>query len=323
MSVQYSEEHELGLWRKCMSTAQITPLMRAQISLEGLSVGDAFGEFFLENPELIEEFAFEEQLPTALWPFTDDTNMALSIYEQLRLHQSIKQDELAQSFAKHYHRDRRYSAGAAKLLRHIQSGGAWRELSENLFGENGGSYGNGAAMRIAPLGAYFAHDPKLLVEQAQLSSEITHSHIDAVHGGIAVALAAAWAWRIAHNAAPNYVSLLDLVIQYMPEGEMLQRIKWAKDVSPGAPPRQAAQRLGNGSRISAIDTVPFTLWCASSHLNSYSHALWATVTALGDIDTNCAIVGGIVALATGLDSIPAHWRTNREPLPAWPFEEVA
>jgi ADP-ribosylglycohydrolase len=36
----------------------------------------------------------------------------------------------------------------------------------------------------------------------------------------------------------------------------------------------------------------------------------------GDIDTTCAIVGGIVVGAVGLAGIPADWRASREPLPA-------
>ena len=45
-------------------------------------------------------------------------------------------------------------------------------------------------------------------------------------------------------------------------------------------------------------------------------ALWNTVTALGDRDTTCAIVGGIVACQTGAESIPEAWLDCRESL-AW------
>jgi hypothetical protein len=40
----------------------------------------------------------------------------------------------------------------------------------------------------------------------------------------------------------------------------------------------------------------------------------ATIAGSGDIDTNCAIVGGVVALVVGVDAIPAEWRERREPL---------
>jgi ADP-ribosylglycohydrolase len=67
--------------------------------------------------------------------------------------------------------------------------------------------------------------------------------------------------------------------------------------------------------VAGPDTVPFALWCAAQHLDDYEAALWLTVSGLGDRDTTCAIVGGIVALFTGTDGIPAEWRHAREPLP--------
>jgi ADP-ribosylglycohydrolase len=64
-----------------------------------------------------------------------------------------------------------------------------------------------------------------------------------------------------------------------------------------------------------MDTVPFSLWCAARNLWNYELALWETVSGLGDRDTTCAIVGGIVAMSAGLESIPELWLGNREPLP--------
>ena len=66
-----------------------------------------------------------------------------------------------------------------------------------------------------------------------------------------------------------------------------------------------------------MDTVPFCLWCAGEQLDRYDEALWLTASAGGDIDTNCAIVGGIVANYVGEEGIPLNWRAGREPLPAW------
>jgi len=42
-------------------------------------------------------------------------------------------------------------------------------------------------MRVAPLGAYFAHDLDILVRQAELSAVVTHSHPEGVAGAIAIA----------------------------------------------------------------------------------------------------------------------------------------
>lgn len=72
--------------------------------------------------------------------------------------------------------------------------------------------------------------------------------------------------------------------------------------------------LGNGSRVIARDTVPFCLWCADRHADDFVEAIWTAISALGDIDTNAAIVGGIVGLSAGKSQIPTEWLLRREVL---------
>jgi len=43
-------------------------------------------------------------------------------------------------------------------------------------------------------------------------------------------------------------------------------------------------------------------------------ALGTTISVGGDCDTNAAIVGGIVALSAGRESIPPEWLAAREPI---------
>jgi ADP-ribosylglycohydrolase len=78
--------------------------------------------------------------------------------------------------------------------------------------------------------------------------------------------------------------------------------------------RVAARRLGNGSLVTAPDTVPYAVWSAAKHLDDYREALIETVSGDGDCDTNCAIVGGIVVLHTGRESIPKRWQEAQEQL---------
>ena len=40
-----------------------------------------------------------------------------------------------------------------------------------------------------------------------------------------------------------------------------------------------------------------------------------TCAAGGDKDTNCAMVGSILVLSTGLEGIPSEWLERVEPLP--------
>jgi ADP-ribosylglycohydrolase len=67
--------------------------------------------------------------------------------------------------------------------------------------------------------------------------------------------------------------------------------------------------------------VPFVLWCAGSQLASYDDAILLTASGHGDVDTTCAMVGGIVACYTGRAGIPEPWIAAREPLPDWYQQE--
>jgi ADP-ribosylglycohydrolase len=117
------------------------------------------------------------------------------------------------------------------------------------------------------------------------------------------------------NSAPASTELLEAAYELTPDGETRRGIAAALRVPFVASPAHAARVLGNGSRISAPDTVPVCLWLAARHIDDYREALWTTVGIAGDIDTNCAIVGGIVALAVGRDGIPREWLESREPIP--------
>ena len=273
-------------------------IQRARCSLEGLSVGDAFGETFFINP-------------------------ALSIFSVLRQHGHINQPALAQSFAERYDSTRGYGPAMHRLLWEIKCGEDWSERASSLFGGQG-SFGNGSAMRVAPVGAFFADDLDAVVEQAARSSVITHTHDEAITGAIAVAVAVARAFELRTSpTTPSSSEFLDLVLPYVPESEVCSKIRQARDMSDNASVQFAVSVLGNGVRVSAQDTVPFALWCAAKQLSNYEEALWLTVSGLGDRDTTCAIVGGIVASYTGVEGIPREWLTSRESLPDWPFTETS
>jgi ADP-ribosylglycohydrolase len=290
-------------------------LARARLALEGLSIGDAFGQQFFSSAVWHTCMA-SKQLPLPVWHYTDDTVMALSIVEILESHRSIHQDNLAAAFLRRYQAEPRrgYGAGSSRQFMGMALGGDWRDLSRTAFGGSG-SFGNGAAMRIAPLGAYFADDRETLVEQARLSAEVTHAHPEGIAGAIAVSIAAAWACQWGETGrAESAQKLLQTAADFTPPGETRDGIVKALDLPLDYWEHTAASALGNGGRIAAADTVPFCLWCTAAHLDNFAEALWAAVRVGGDIDTNCAIIGGIVALAVGAEGIPDQWTACRESL---------
>ncbi|WP_232236199.1 ADP-ribosylglycohydrolase family protein [Nocardia sp. BMG51109] len=71
----------------------------------------------------------------------------------------------------------------------MRDGAPWREVSAAAFGHRG-SCGNGAAVRVAPLGAFYADDPERIAAEAVRSAQVTHLHPEGVAGAVAVALTA-------------------------------------------------------------------------------------------------------------------------------------
>ena len=289
---------------------------RAAVALAGLSVGDAFGEQFFVNQQLAERWIDERTVPAPPWPYTDDTEMALSVVAVLREHGQIEQGALAQTFAARYDPSRGYGPAMHRILTRIAGGEPWAAVAGSAF-DGQGSHGNGAAMRSAPIGAYFADELNAVIEQAERAAEITHAHPEGIAGAVAVAIAAALACRARELSAqpPIASDFLDQLLPHVPLSEVHSQLRRARDLSERTSVQSVVAVLGNGTGLSAQDTVPFALWCAARHLNDYDAALWLTVNGLGDRDTTCAIAGGVVACFTGPEGIPSAWLRAREPLP--------
>jgi len=290
-----------------------TPIARARIALEGLSVADAFGEQLLHAGPVARAIALDTRTAPVrrTWMWTNDTAMALSIVDILDAHAGIDPDRLARAFVTRYAIEpaRGYGRGAHEVLAAIANGTPYDAAAKALF-DGQGSCGNGGGMRSAPIGAFFAGDLDAVVEHAARSAAPTHAHPDGIAGAVAIAVAAARV--VAGERDPR--ALLEAVVARTPDGPTRDGIRRAIAMVRAEPITVAAE-LGNGSRVLASDTIPFATWCAATHLADFAGACWACASVGGDIDTTCAMVGGIIAGAVGLAGIPAEWRASREPLP--------
>ncbi len=323
-----------------MDSSPNARLSRAIDSLEGLSVGDAFGEQFFMSFEMLARlldksdewngppYDFEDdfiqrelvakrrlEFSAVTWRWTDDTALALEVVAELRDNGRIDPDSLAQRFGRRYlqGQERGYGAAMHSLLPRLEREG-WQNAAQNLF-DGKGSYGNGSAMRVPPLGAYFADDFDLLVEQARLSAIVTHSHEEGVAGAIATAVATGICARLCDEGAELAPSaFLDEIIVHTPDSEVKKGLIQCREFSEDYTGEQVAAIVGSGMDVACQDTVPFCCWCAASQLTDFSEAMWLTVAGLGDWDTTCAIVGGMIGARVGTAGIPAVWRGRRERL---------
>ncbi|GIF17543.1 ADP-ribosylglycohydrolase [Actinoplanes tereljensis] len=278
-----------------------TRLALALESLAGLSVGDALGASSLADIS---------DDPPAPWEWTDDTEQACCLVAVLA-EGDFDRDRFADLLARHHDTDRGYGAGAMLMLREIRDGLPWPIAAAAAF-DGQGSAGNGAAMRAAPLGAWHADSLVHAAVQGARAAEVTHAHAEGIAGGVAVTVAAAAA--AAGRLDGDKPDLLRVVASHTPAGRIRDDLIAATRVRSAA---EAAYEFGSGARAMARDTVPFAIWVANRFLGDYPGAIAACIAAGGDIDTTCAIAGGIVAAYTGLDGIPPAWLSAREPLPGW------
>jgi ADP-ribosylglycohydrolase len=295
-------------------------LHHLQLCLDGLSVGDAFGErFFATDPREREERIGAALDPDDLasgapWPWTDDTAMALSVVEELVDHGAIGEARLARRFAVAYAAEpwRGYGGTAHRILQDLVDGVAWQEAASRPF--NGtGSKGNGSAMRAPPIGAFFADDDiDVVVAAATASALPTHRHPDAIAGATAIAIAGRGLCR-----GDSDDVVWRTVLRHIGDTATRDGIEVASQLSPTMSPLEVAALVGSGRHVLCEDTVPYCLWCAllGRRLGSFPAALFATVSGLGDMDTTCAIVGGLLGPLGLADPLPGRWLAKREPLP--------
>src|SRR4051794_37067752 len=113
-------------------------------------------------------------------------------------------------------------------------------------------------------GAYHPDRPRVAAEQAIRSAQVTHAHPEGVLGAVLVAVSAALAAGARLDGVrPPAATILDRLGPYLIDGATQRGVGRARRLL-GHSIEEAAYELGNGSRVTAQDTVPFTLWTAAT-----------------------------------------------------------
>ncbi|MBW1809930.1 MAG: ADP-ribosylglycohydrolase family protein [Deltaproteobacteria bacterium] len=269
-------------------------------SLLGLALGDAIGAPLEGGP--VEHFVWgligKTRKGELRW--TDDTQMSLDLAEGLVAKGGVDPDDLAQRFAKGYRWSRGYGPGAAKLLKRISKGADWREANRSIFPD--GSYGNGGAMRVAPVGLFYSARPEQLVKAARQSARVTHAHPLGIEGAVLVAAATA---KAVTSKDPGQI--LQAAAEHCELDPFVQRLAIARawlDSGQVPPTKDVSQQLGNG--IAAARSCVTAVYIAAQFLGESFVEMQGFVAACGgDVDTIGAMAGAIWGAANGAATLPA------------------
>ncbi len=275
----------------------------------GSAVGDAIGEIAFMNPErnVLEEAIHRRD---RLF-YTDDTAMALGLAESLVDRSDIDQHHLGETFRQNYDKEpwRGYASGPPAVFAAVKKTGMpYREAARRLFGE--GSFGNGAAMRIAPLGLFFAGSPDLR-EKACLSAEVTHAHAVGMDGAAVQARAVALAVSLDPKEDFTPDPFMDDLTVFSRTDEIRQKmILLGMLVRKSAPPEEAALLLGQG--VAVQESMPFAIYAFLHSPGSFEECLYCAVLNGGDRDTLGAMACAVSGAYLGIDAVPRPWRMKLE-----------
>jgi poly(ADP-ribose) glycohydrolase ARH3 len=171
---------------------------RARGALLGAAAGDGLGAPFEGALQIDPHDARAVEGDTGMLRHTDDTAMLLVLAEQLgwaRSPRDLDPATLVRAFAAAWRAEpwRGYGAAPPRIFALVEKGLPWHEAAVRAF-DGQGSYGNGGAMRVAPV-ALVAEDLPTVAELARRSAGVTHAHPLGIEGAVAQAVAVALALR--------------------------------------------------------------------------------------------------------------------------------
>lgn len=274
----------------------------------GCFLGDSFGAGFEGmNPE---KARFHMSILSKKFPrsYTDDTDMTLALGESIAEYCEINPEGIAKHFSLSCDLTRGYAIGTIKAVLALRDGVKWHQVGRIVFEE--GSFGNGAAMRVSPVGLFYHHDLDDLQEAAIKQANVTHVHplgqwgavMQACSVGLAVSQNPKEPFKkeqmvtnlreILWRGPIEYMRALNKIEEMVVQGKKLQA--W-----------EVVQSLGNG--VEAHLSVPSACYIAITYSPDFCDAIQAAISLGGDTDTIAGMVGAIVGAHVGEKGLPVEW----------------
>lgn len=286
------------------------PRTRAAIArgvLLGTFAGDAVGARWEGAPAVTLPEArarLDESLAGDVLRYTDDTQLALALAEHLCDHPAVHPPALVERFLDHFEPHRGYARGMFGLVDAWREGMAPERAATAVFPD--GSFGNGAAMRVAPVGVVWLGDAAGLDAAARRQAAVTHAH----PVGMDAAAVQAHAVAVAAEQGTFDPGDLEALTSHATTPEMTRALgaaaaaagRWRDGCRP--PPPEVAGRLGTG--VLADQSVPTALWVAAVAGDVVEAAVLSLALG-GDVDTIAAMACAVLGGAQLADAVPSSW----------------
>jgi poly(ADP-ribose) glycohydrolase ARH3 len=306
--VTVGERRTGGTSRGPRSDLRAKLLDRFRGAMIGVAIGDALGAPFEGAPpsDASRFSGWENGVPHPL-RYTDDTHMTLGVARALvECAGRLDCARMAEIFANEYTREpwRGYGSGPPRVFELIQRGVAWTEAGAALFGGRG-SFGNGAAMRSAPIGLLHFRRLHRADEVARTAARITHTHELGIDGAAIIACAVGLLVRASASGSLQKSLFLREILRHARTREFHEALETVQHLGPGAPMQQAIAILGNG--VEAHRSVPIALHTFLRHRDSFAASILHAVSLGGDADTIASMTGALAGALHGASAIPPAW----------------
>ena len=274
----------------------------------GSFLGDAFGVDFEGMSAEMARSHLHVLSEKFLRRYTDDTDMALSLAETMAERGKVDLEDIANKFTLHCDLTRGYAIGTIKAVRALRSGAAWHQVSRIVF-ENG-SFGNGGAMRVSPVGLFYHQSSEDLRKAAMDQANITHVHRLGQWGAVMQAAAVGWAVLQDPRKPLNKGEMVIHLREVLWPGPMeyqkaLNEIEKMFDQAEKLKSEEVVRHLGHG--VEAPRSVPAASYISLAHSLDFLDSIRAAILLGGDTDTIAAMVGAIAGAHVGEKGLPMEW----------------
>ena len=276
----------------------------------GSALGDAIGELAFQCRE--EASLRSEIAQRNVFVYTDDTAMAIGLAESITQVGEVDPQHLGDTFRANFKREpwRGYASGPPTVFSRVEKYGmSYEEAARRLFGGQG-SFGNGAAMRIAPVGLFY-YDAPDLYEKARQSASVTHVHPTGVDGAAVLAWAVAQAVKLDPGETFPFQDLIQSLVDFARTPSMRDKMLLVRDlIAEDVPSLDAAKRLGRS--VAVHESLPFAIYAFLRHPRSFEACLFCAILNGGDRDTLGAMACAVSGAYLGVEAIPQAWREKIE-----------